>query len=192
MRFNKITKPEECPDFEYSRKIEGQQQLVFDIFNVMNNNKFSPEIFRMTMYEIVVKKFIESRFFKQPNYVLNEDKFIEVIIDYQAHFLSKIHFTNPSLGLKEIAIAHCLSMNVLFLPQHPDTLGDALDEASKLRAFGIHVNEQNIREDYKHSIKRVETWCHILFVQFRDSAYLGRAWQYLVLYLNMKKFQLQS
>ena len=32
------------------------------------------------------------------------------------------------------------------------------------------------REDYVNTYARLEDWAEILFVQYRSSAYIGRAW----------------
>ena len=41
------------------------------------------------------------------------------------------------------------------------------------------------REDYIDVADRLEKVANVLFSQFRCGAYIGRAWQYLVIYLNM-------
>ena len=48
------------------------------------------------------------------------------------------------------------------------------------------------REDYKDTADRLEKVANVLFSQFRCSAYIGRGWQYLVIYLNMPMRQQSS
>jgi hypothetical protein len=50
----------------------------------------------------------------------------------------------------------------------------------------IKLDEGGKREDYKVSSGRLEKWCNVLFVCMRQSAYIGRAWQFLVIYANMQ------
>jgi len=56
----------------------------------------------------------------------------------------------------------------------------------------IKLDEGGKREDYKMSSGRLEKWCNVLFVCMRQSAYIGRAWQFLVIYANMQMVQQSS
>ena len=51
--------------------------------------------------------------------------------------------------------------------------------------------KDNVREDYNTYDMRLVKYCNVFFVQMRSPAYIGRAWQYLVIYINMK-FRQQS
>ena len=88
----------------------------------------------------------------------------------------------PSIGFKEIALAHCMSAHILLVPIHPNSIGG---EEAQLKAMDFRLVEGK-REDYKQTSNRFEKWTNIMFVHLRDKAYLGRAWQYLIIYLNIK------
>jgi len=58
-----------------------------------------------------------------------------------------------------------------------------------LKAIGINLEENGKREDPFDSVQRLEKWSNLLFVYLRDDCYIGRAWQYLTIYVNMKFVQ---
>jgi hypothetical protein len=41
------------------------------------------------------------------------------------------------------------------------------------------------REDYKNTSERLRKWSNVLFANLRSGAYIGRAYQMLIIYLNM-------
>ena len=45
--------------------------------------------------------------------------------------------------------------------------------------------KDGVREDYDTYAKRLIKYANVLFVQLRSPAYVGRAWQYLIIYVNM-------
>ena len=89
---------------------------------------------------------------------------------------------------KDIAIAHVMTKNILFRPELPSSVEGG--EVEQMRAIQIRlVEDTNKREDYYKSKDRLEKWSHLLFVYMRDPILIGRAWQMLIIYLNMKFLQ---
>jgi hypothetical protein len=73
--------------------------------------------------------------------------------------------------------------NILLVPQLPDP---SLTPIEQLAQLDIKLDASKKREDYTSKTSdRLEKRSNILFSQLRCSAYVGRAWQYLVLYINM-------
>ena len=83
-----------------------------------------------------------------------------------------------------------MSKNCLLIPRLPSEVSQ--DPKLQLKAVDIRLNEDGKREEYKTSSGRMEKWCNVLFVCMRQSAYIGRAWQYVVIYLNMQMMQQSS
>ena len=89
----------------------------------------------------------------------------------------------PSLGFKDIAVAFAMKKNCLLIPMLPSSFGD---EKRQMEAMDIKLLEGDKREEYKKSSERLERLSNILFVHLRSNAYIGRAWQFLIIYSNMK------
>ena len=141
----------------------------------------------MVIFEVVTQKFVTARLYsKQPSI----DKLWDVYVDFNAELFSRIHSQMPAIMMKEIAIAQCMSKNCLLIPRLPSEVSQ--DPKLQLKAVDIRLNEDGKREEYKTSSGRMEKWCNVLFVCMRQSAYIGRAWQYVVIYLNMQMMQQSS
>ena len=139
------------------------------MINSLNSPRFNREIFRMAIFEIIVKKFVDARQLKQPN----DPKLLwTVFVDFQVKLFSRVHFMMPSIGFKEIAISHCMSANILLVPMHPSSVAG---EENQLKAMDYKLRDDK-REDYKMTSQRFEKWANIMFAHLRDKAYLGRAW----------------
>jgi hypothetical protein len=65
----------------------------------------------MTVFEVIVVKFLNSRLYKQP-----KNEFWSIFVNYQAELYSRLHFQMPNIGFKEIAIAKCMSENSYLIP----------------------------------------------------------------------------
>lgn len=74
----------------------------------------------MAVYEIVISKFVVARHFKYA--AVNQ--LWEVYMDFHAELFSRMHFMMPSIGMREIAIAHCMSKSILLIPQLPSSVGN--------------------------------------------------------------------
>ena len=56
----------------------------------------------------------------------------------------------------------------------------------------LRIKDEGKLEPYKKASERLEKWASILFVHLRSESYLGRAWQYLTHYVDMKFMQQTS
>ena len=45
----------------------------------------------------------------------------------------------------------------------------------------IKLNSDGKREPYLNSSERLEKWANVIFALFRSQAYIGRAWQSLII-----------
>lgn len=68
----------------------------------------------MVVFELVVEHFTMSRLLKQP-----KTEMWQLTVDLHAEYIQRMHFTYPSLNLKEIVCGLCMSKNILFVPQLP-------------------------------------------------------------------------
>ena len=74
-----------------------------------------------------------------------------------------------------------MSKNCLLIPLIPPS---DIPEAEQLAMMDIKL-EGGKREDYMKTSDRLEKRANVIFAQYRCTAYIGRAWQMLVIYLNM-------
>ena len=82
-----------------------------------------------------------------------------------------------------MAFGHCMFKNILFVPKLPD---QGLPLKDQLLQMDIRLDPNGKREDYvSRTSDRLGKRANIFFSQYRCQAYIGRAWQYLVIYLNM-------
>lgn len=51
----------------------------------------------------------------------------------------------------------------------------------QLEAMEIRLNGEGKRETYLESSNRLEKWANVLYAVLRTQAYIGRAWQTLVI-----------
>ena len=89
----------------------------------------------------------------------------------------------PSVGFKEMIMAAAMNKNILLIPMLPEQLG--LNDLDGFKAMGLEVANGK-RKDYSRMSDKLEKFANILFVMLRDRAYIGIAWQMLVIYMNMK------
>ena len=67
------------------------------------------------------------------------------------------------------------------------------DKKQQLADMGILMDASTgKREEYRTTQSRFQKWCNVLFSQFRCKAYIGRAWQFLVIYIKMPQRQMTA
>jgi len=109
-RINQLGKPSE--DLNENEELNNYVNLIMEIVNKFNSNVFGRDVFNAIKYEVFVKKFVTMRHFRNATI----EKHWEVLVEFQAELFSRVNLACPNLGIKDLAISHVLSKNVLFIP----------------------------------------------------------------------------
>jgi len=86
-----------------------------------------------------------------------------------------------------MVLGYCAYKSCLLIPKLADSNADP---TKQLEELDIKIKD-GAREDYDTYAQRLVKYANVLFVQLRSAAFIGRAWQYLVIYTNMT-FRQQS
>ena len=77
-------------------------------------------------------------------------------------------------------MSFCMNRNKLLIPEEPQGT-----EQEIIEQMDFKLNEGK-REEYKDTSNRLERFCQTLFAQYRCKAYIGRAWQHLILLVQSR------
>lgn len=161
-------------------KLQDYGNDINELIQTVNSGHFSKDFAKFAIFEIVIKKLM----LKMQNERQTKDGVWVRLIDFQSELSRRLSFQMPGVPITQIIIGHILKKSVLLIPELPKPKTTE-EEREAMKSMGINLVKDK-REDFLASLNRLEKFASLLFMNFRSKAYIGRGWQYLILYINME------